>query len=138
MPHDEEDQGPSRFVPEPPPSLIPPPERSREVASDIPPPPITVSRFPSAPPSRSLPPMPAVEPILELAEELRKKEDWDGALEAYKKALFVVDEGDTNAQASIYASVAEVKLAQGKSREAETNFEKALVKNQRHLRSIDG
>jgi tetratricopeptide (TPR) repeat protein len=92
-----------------------------------------------APPSlRSLPPMPAIEPILEQAADLRSLRDWDGALEAYKKALFLVDAADTTSQASLYAYVAEVKLAQDKKREAETNFEKALAVSPKHQRSLDG
>ena len=35
--------------------------------------------------------MPAIEPILEKAADARSLRDWDGALEAYKKALFLVD-----------------------------------------------
>jgi tetratricopeptide (TPR) repeat protein len=81
--------------------------------------------------------MPAIEPILEQAADLRSLRDWDGALEAYKKALFLVDAADTTSQASLYAYVAEVKLAQDKKREAETNFEKALAVSPKHLRSLD-
>jgi len=75
--------------------------------------------------------------MLDLAAEAREKGDWDAALEHYKKALFLVDPADAVSQASLYAYVAEVKLAQGKSREAETNFEKALGVSPKHLRSID-
>jgi len=81
--------------------------------------------------------MPAIEPILEKAAEARSLRDWDAALDAYKKALFLVDPTDTSSQASLYAYVAEVKLAQDKKREAETNFEKALAVSPKHLRSID-
>jgi tetratricopeptide (TPR) repeat protein len=96
------------------------------------------SRVPSPPStSRSLPPMPAIEPILEKAADARSLRDWDGALEAYKKALFLVDPADTASQASLYAYVAEVKLAQDKKREAETNFEKALAVSPKHMRSLD-
>jgi len=123
-------------IPAPPPSLVPPadaplgdkPPRAHRVSSRVPP----------APLSRSLPPLPAIEPVLEQARELREKKDWDAALEAYKKALFLVDGADTASQASLYAYVAEVKLAQGKVREAETNFEKALTAAPKHLRSLDG
>jgi tetratricopeptide (TPR) repeat protein len=81
--------------------------------------------------------MPAIEPILEKAADARSLRDWDGALEAYKKALFLVDAADSSSQASLYAYVAEVKLAQDKKREAETNFEKALAVSPKHLRSLD-
>lgn len=123
-------------IPDPPPSLVPPAETvpPPRMASSRPP----SSRVPSPPVSRSLPPLPAVEPILDQAAEAREKGDLERALEAYKKALFLVDPKDTQAQASLYAYVAEVKLAQGKPREAETNFEKALAVSPRHLRSLDG
>lgn len=122
----------------PPPSLVPPHDTMpppRRMSSRPPP---SYSRIPPPPLSRSLPPMPAIEPVIEEAQALRAKGDWDGALEAYKKALFLVDASDTTTQASLYAYVAEVKLAQGKPREAETNFEKACNANPTHLRSIEG
>ena len=124
-----------------PPSLVPPPDTLTHLPS-----PVVRTKSSSTnvaagsapPPSmRSLPPMPAIEPILEQAADLRSLRDWDGALEAYKKALFLVDAADTASQASLYAYVAEVKLAQDKKREAETNFEKALTASPKHLRSLD-
>ncbi|MDB5217279.1 MAG: domain protein putative component of TonB system [Myxococcaceae bacterium] len=120
-------------MPAAPPSLIPPADRGHEPIVRAKP-----SRVPAPPStSRSLPPMPAIEPILEKAADARSLRDWDGALEAYKKALFLVDAADTASQASLYAYVAEVKLAQDKKREAETNFEKALAVSPKHLRSLD-
>lgn len=95
-------------------------------------------RRPSATIARSVPPMPDVEPILEQAAAACERKAWDAALEAYKKALFVIPKGEPKTQASIYASIGEVKLAQGKPREAETNFEKALVVHPKHLRSLEG
>ena len=124
---------PAALPSSPPPSLIPPPERGVEAIVRA-----KVSR--TAPPpatSRSLPPMPAIEPILDLAADARSLRDWDAALEHYKKALFLVDPTDTSSQASLYAYVGEVKLAQDKKREAETNFEKALAVSPKHLRSIE-
>lgn len=122
------------MLPAAPPSLVPPPDK-------LTPPPITSVRTKtrtSPPPStRSLPPLPAIEPILDKAAEARALRDWDAALEAYKKALFLVDPLDTTSQASLYAYVAEVKLAQDKKREAETNFEKALAVSPKHLRSLE-
>lgn len=122
----------------PPPSLMPPPDMH------VPSPVVRTKssskvKVASAPPPslRSLPPMPAIEPILDQAADLRALRDWDGALEAYKKALFLVDAADTKSQASLYAYVGEVKLAQDKKREAETNFEKALTVSPKHLRSLD-
>lgn len=123
-------------IPAPPPSLVPPADAP--LGDKTSPPKKVSSRVPPAPLSRSLPPLPAIEPVLEHARELREKKDWDAALEAYKKALFLVDSADTASQASLYAYVAEVKLAQGKVREAETNFEKALTAAPKHLRSLDG
>lgn len=123
------------------PSLMPPPEPLPSIPvpreSSLRPP-SSSARIPPAPTSRTLPPMPAVEPVLELAADARERKDWDGALELYKKALFLIDVTDGAAQASLYAYVAEVKLAQDKKREAETNFEKALAINPQHVRSIDG
>jgi tetratricopeptide (TPR) repeat protein len=130
------------MLPAPPPSLVPPPDTMPSFAA-----PVVRTKSSSkmvraasvAPPpgARSLPPMPAIEPVLAQAADLRSLRDWDGALEAYKKALFLVDAADTKSQASLYAYVAEVKLAQDKKREAETNFEKALTVSPKHLRSID-
>lgn len=135
--------------PEPPPSLVPPPDSVRPPSGDyramsrglglvgdslLPPP----SRIPPAPITRSLPPLPDVEPILDQAAAAFEKKEWDAALDAYKKALFVIPKEDTKTQGSIYASIAEVKLAQDKPREAETNFEKALGINPKHMRSLEG
>jgi golgin subfamily B member 1 len=121
---------------EAPPSLVPPPEPLLTTGKPV----VGVrprTRTSPPPSTRSLPPMPAIEPILDKAAEARALRDWDGALDAYKKALFLVDPQDTASQASLYAYVAEVKLAQDKKREAETNFEKALAASPRHLRSLE-
>ena len=112
-------------MPAAPPSLMPPADRGHEPVlrakpSRVPPPPST---------SRSLPPMPAIEPILEKAADARSLRDWDGALEAYKKALFLVDAADTASQASLYAYVAEVKLAQDKLRAKEEELIALLRKS---------
>ena len=135
------ESGPGPLLPSPPPSLVPPPDTLTQLPSPV----VRAkssAKMPSAsvaPPSlRSLPPLPAIEPILEQAADLRSLRDWDGALEAYKRALFLVDAADTTSQASLYAYVAEVKLAQDKKREAETNFEKALAVSTKHQRSLDG
>lgn len=149
-----------KLVDEPPPSLVPPADTVRPpvyTIPEFPPAPsgpssssgqrprertsesiAAMRSIPPAPVSRSLPPLPDVEPILEQAAAAREKKEWDAALEAYKKALFVIPKDEPKTQASIYASVAEVKLAQGKPREAETNFEKALVINPKHMRSLEG
>ena len=116
----------------PPPSLLPPPDKVTALVVRTKP-----ARAPGVPATRSLPPLPAIEPMLDLAAAARENGDWDAALDHYKKALFLVDPADATSQASLYAYVAEVKLAQGKVREAETNFEKALGVSPKHLRSID-
>ena len=64
------------------------------------------------------------------------RKDWDAALEAYKKALFLLAPEEKTARASIYASIGEVKLAQGKPKEAELNFEKAIGEVPTHSRSL--
>lgn len=129
------------IIPAAPPSLVPPADVPSAPSSRAYLRPPSVSRIPASPPSRSLPPLPAVEPILDQASDARARADWDGALEAYKKALFVLDQTDRDdkvAHASLYASVAEVKVAQGKVREAEASFEKALAVVPGHARSLEG
>lgn len=137
----------------PPPSLIPPKDslpppaddsvESEEHGLSVPPPPLSVIADADRPPvslraPSKLPPMPEVGPILEEAAKFRSQKEWDSELDAYKRALFVLPAEATTVQASIYACIAEVKRAQGKPREAETNYEKALTVNSKHMRSIDG
>ncbi len=52
--------------------------------------------------------------------------DFDDALALYRRALMVSTDADILERASIYANVGTIKRAQGKAREAENNFEKAL------------
>jgi tetratricopeptide (TPR) repeat protein len=92
---------------------------------------------PSSPPSSGAHARPHLTPLLLGADEAREREDWEEALDAYKKALLLVAPGDGGARATIYADIGEVKLAQEKPREAETNFEKALGAVPTHLRSLD-
>lgn len=113
---------PSLLPPEP---TIPPPPRSLRTV----PPPVTRT-------SQSLPPLPAVEPMLDAAQDAMERKDWDAALEAFKKALFLLAPEEKSARASIYASIGEVKLAQSKGKEAELNFEKALGELPTHSRSL--
>jgi tetratricopeptide (TPR) repeat protein len=115
------------------PLRVPPPTPSRR------PPVSSVRPPPSSEPHRSLRPIaiPALDPILLAAAEAREKGQWERALEEYKKALFVVGADDRAAKASIYAYVGEVKRAQGKTREAELNFEKALREDPKHRRSLE-
>jgi tetratricopeptide (TPR) repeat protein len=86
--------------------------------------------------ARAVMPMPAIEPILAEAERAHKGAQWDAALDAYRKALMLLGDRDPSAMASVYASIADVKLAQGKEREAEASFEKALAADASHGRSL--
>ena len=82
------------------------------------------SRKPVSVPPSSLP---ALEPLLHLADDASARGAWEDALAGYKAALMVVPEGDAESRASIYARVGAAKRAQGKLREAKLNFEKALA-----------
>jgi tetratricopeptide (TPR) repeat protein len=86
--------------------------------------------------ARAVVPMPAIEPILADAERAHKKGEWDHALDGYRKALMLLGDKQPLAMASVYANVAEVKLAQGKTREAEASLEKALAADPGHGRSL--
>jgi len=86
----------------------------------------------------SIPPMPAAAPLLADAADLRRSGDWEGAIEAYETILEGHDAAEAAAQASVFASIAEVKHAQGKPHEAAAWFERALATSPGHLRSIDG
>jgi tetratricopeptide (TPR) repeat protein len=86
----------------------------------------------------SIPPMPAAAPLLAEAADLRRSGDWDGAIEAYEHVLEGDDASEAAAQASVFASIGEVKSAQGKPHEAAAWFERALAASPGHLRSIDG
>jgi tetratricopeptide (TPR) repeat protein len=81
--------------------------------------------------------MPAIEPMLDRADDARGKRDFETALDEYRRALMVVDPSDSHTCASLYANIAEVKRAQGKRREAELNYEKALTSMASHRRSIE-
>lgn len=60
------------------------------------------------------------------AEEARAQGRHDEALDAYKKALMLLPSDDVLDRAFMYAAVADIKRRQGKAREAEANYEKAL------------
>ncbi|CAN5662830.1 hypothetical protein BH09MYX1_BH09MYX1_58350 [soil metagenome] len=64
--------------------------------------------------------------LINEADSARNRGELDVALESYKRALMLCTDAEEFERASIYASVGEVKRAQGKGREAELNFEKAL------------
>jgi tetratricopeptide (TPR) repeat protein len=90
------------------------------------------------PPSRATQPsLPPLEPLLDLAQGARTRGAWEEALAGYKAALMVAPQGDAGVRASIYACIGEVKRAQGKPREAELNFEKALGADGRHRGALD-
>jgi len=84
----------------------------------------------------SLPPM---EPLIDLADGARARGAWEEALAAYKAALMVAPQSgaDDAVRASIYSRIGDVKRAQGKPREAELNYEKALDSDVRHRASLD-
>jgi tetratricopeptide (TPR) repeat protein len=103
----EPDDGPSAQASGPSPTG--PPSRTNTFASD-------------APPSSS----PTLESILAMAGQAAKKHAWEDALGAYKKALMVAPAADGAGRAAIYTRIGEAKRQQGKTREAELNFEKAL------------
>jgi len=90
------------------------------------------------PPSRATQPsLPPFEPLIDLAEGARTRGAWEEALAGYKAALMVAPQGDAGVRASIYARIGEVKREQGKPREAELNFEKALGADARHRGALD-
>jgi tetratricopeptide (TPR) repeat protein len=93
-------------------------------------------RVPDGPPT--MPPIPAAEPILAEAFEMRRSGDWDGALVAYEKILAVDEAAEAAAQASVFASMGEVQRAQGRPSEARTSFERALAVSPDHVRSHEG
>jgi tetratricopeptide (TPR) repeat protein len=90
-------------------------------------------------PRTTLPSLPPMEPLLELADGARARGAWEEALAAYKAALMVAPQSAANEalRASIYARIGDVKRAQGKPREAELNYEKALDEDTRHRPSLD-
>lgn len=91
----------------------------------------------SAGPTSLSQPRPHLTPLLLGADEAREREDWDEALEAYRMALMIVGKDDAVARATIYADIGEVKCLQGKPREGELNYEKALGAVPGHRRSLE-
>ena len=101
-------------------------------------PPPTAAVSPAPPPARSMEPsLPPFEPLLELAEGARARGAWDEALAGYKAALMVAPQGDAGVRASLYVRLGEIKKAQGKPREAELNYEKALGAQPGHRGALD-
>jgi len=123
----------------------PPPSSGLPPASGFPPsstgrPPVSApasgGTTPPAP-RATQPSLPPLEPLLDLADGARARGAWEEALAGYKAALMVAPPGDGVLRATIYARVGEVKRAQGKAREAETNYEKALGADALHRPALD-
>jgi len=93
------------------------------------------TRRSSHPPPASLP---AIEPLIDLAGGALARGAWEEALAGYKAALMVAPDGDLEVRATIYARLGDVKRAQGKPREAESNYEKALSVDPGHRVALDG
>ena len=91
----------------------------------------------SAPEPPSEPSLPAMEPLLDLANDALKRGAYPEALAGYKAALMVVGPDDKRTRATIYLHIGELKRAQGKPREAELNFEKALAAEPNHANALD-
>ena len=83
------------------------------------------------------PSLPAIEPLIDLADEARDRGALPEALAGYKAALMVAHPDDKGTRAAIYARIGELKSAQGKQREAELNFEKALAADPMHQAALD-
>jgi tetratricopeptide (TPR) repeat protein len=83
------------------------------------------------------PSLPPLEPLVALADGARARGAWEEALAGYKAALMVAPQEDAQVRASIYARIGEVKRRQGKLREAETNYEKALGADARDRAALD-
>jgi tetratricopeptide (TPR) repeat protein len=110
-----------------------PPAPSSSVPS---PAPAAIAYSPPAPRAAE-PSLPPLEPLLDLADGARARGAWEEALAGYKAALMVAPQGDAQVRASIYARIGEVKRRQGKAREAELNYEKALGADARHRAALD-
>ncbi len=84
----------------------------------------------------------SLELLVGAAEDAYARGAWDEALLGYKRALMVAPPSGSGAdagqaRASIYARIGEAKLMQGKRREAELNFDKALAASSTHRRSYE-
>lgn len=69
---------------------------------------------------------PSLDEVISDADALRVEGNFDEAVAEYKRALMLSGEDDVLERAGVYSSLGEIKRAQGKPREAESNFEKAL------------
>ncbi len=75
--------------------------------------------------------------MLSAAAYHRARNELDEALDAYKKALMLAETAELATLATIYAHIGTVKRLQGKLREAELFFEKALEASPTHRRSLE-
>ncbi len=85
----------------------------------------------------SRPPPPLLEPMLSAGAYHRARGELDSALDAYKKALMLAGDADAAVRASLYAHIGAIKKEEGKLREAELNYEKALSVVPTHRRSLE-
>jgi tetratricopeptide (TPR) repeat protein len=113
------------------------PAVSREDASRVTLPSFASHVAPLPEPRATQPSLPAIEPLLALADGARERGALAEALAGYKAALMVAPATDTHGRASIYARIGELKLAEGKRREAELNFEKAIGADPMHQAALD-
>jgi tetratricopeptide (TPR) repeat protein len=93
---------------------------------------------PALPEPRSTQPsLPAIDALIDLADEAMDRGALPEALAGYKAALMAAQHDDKPARAMIYARIGELKRAQGKHREAELNFEKALAADPMQQGALD-
>ncbi|HEY4012749.1 MAG TPA: tetratricopeptide repeat protein [Polyangiaceae bacterium] len=91
------------------------------------------------PPFRdSAPSLPALEPLLDLADDAFERGSLPEALAGYKAALMVAPAGDAARRANVYARIGDVKRTQGKTREAARYLEKASRSDPTHKGALDG
>ena len=124
---------PSRAEAEPPPPepvAEPAPQRTEDS-------PAAAAAAPHEDAPASLPELPAIEPLLDLANNALERGALPEALAGYKAALMVVPQTDTHTRATIYVHIGELKRKQGKAREAELNFEKALAAEPNHASALE-
>lgn len=67
------------------------------------------------------------ESVLAQADDAHAAGEYDAAIEDYKKALMLADADDVLGRATVYTAIGATKRVQGKAREAELNYDKALA-----------
>ncbi len=83
------------------------------------------------------PSLPSIDPLIDVADDARERGALPEALAGYKAALMVASPDDKRTRATIYARIGDLKRAQGRLREAELNFEKALAADPKHQTAFD-